>query len=88
MTGPITCVKAAGPTGVVVPNATPPAGASTGGEQVVPSQQIVEQGADIYLAFVYNHSPGATHTARLARDAGIPPPHFPQRLTPARRLSS
>ncbi|SMD14204.1 SLOG family protein [Kibdelosporangium aridum] len=36
------------------------------------NRRMIEAGADICLAFIRNNSPGSTHCARWAMDAGIP----------------
>jgi hypothetical protein len=39
---------------------------------MVRNRHMVILGADICLAFIHNHSPGATHCAATANQAGIP----------------
>jgi len=39
---------------------------------MVRNEQMVARGADLVLAFIRDDSPGATHCAELASDAGIP----------------
>lgn len=51
-----------------------PADWNTHGKRAGPirNAHMVQLGADIVLAFIRDSSPGASHTAQLAADAGIP----------------
>ncbi|WP_405166431.1 DUF2493 domain-containing protein [Nocardia sp. NBC_01499] len=48
----------------------------------VRNEQMVRAGADLCVAFIRNDSAGATHTARMAQQAGIPTRIFRTTDTP------
>lgn len=39
---------------------------------IVRNEQMIAKGADLVLAFIRDDSPGATHCAELAAEAGVP----------------